>query len=119
VSDQQITLAVEAALVAHILVLGFALIRREVRAPLGLNLAVAAAVLMVLATNRHWLRYPVDLQMAGLGVLEILAVGLAVLALARGYRAAIAVSWIVFGLHFLASGAAVVFVLTFKINRLF
>ena len=79
---------------------------------------MATVALIALASNLRWLRTPVDLQVAGLAVLEIVVVTLAALALARGYRAAVVGSWIVFALHLLASGLAVVFVLTFKITRL-
>ena len=117
-SNLQLTLATVAALLAHVLALAAALMHRGPQAAFGLNFTVAVVALVALASNLRWLRTPVDLPVAGLAVLEILVLALAALAQARGYRAAVAGSWIVFALHFLASGLAAVFALTFKITRL-
>jgi uncharacterized membrane protein (UPF0136 family) len=118
VSNPQLTLLTVAALLAHVLALAAALMHRGPQAAFGLNFAVGVVALVALASNLRWLRTPVDLQVAGLAALEIVVITLAALALTRGYRAAVVGSWVVFALHFLASGLAVVFVLTFKITRL-
>lgn len=116
-SNSQLTFVVVAVLAIHLLVLGEVLIRRRPAHAFGWNLALAGALLAALAFDPKWLRAPVDLQAAGLFAFEALAVLVSILAL-RGYRAAMIGSWVVFALHLLASGLAVVFVLTFKINRL-
>jgi hypothetical protein len=117
-SNLQLTILVVAALLAHGLALAVALMRRRPEPASILNLAVGGLALVALAQDPRWLRPPVDLQVAGLAAAELAAVVIAALALARGYRAAIVGSWVVFGLNFLASGLAVAFVVTFKITRL-
>ncbi len=117
-SNLQLTIVAVAALVAHLLALAVAVMHRGHQPAFWLNLLIAAVTLTLLATNLRWLRAPVDLQVAGLALLEILVVTLTALALARGYRAAVAGSWIVFVQHFLTRGVAVLFVFTFKITRL-
>ena len=117
-SNLQLTILAMAALVAHVLALAFALMRRRPEPALILNLLVGGVALVALALDLRWLRPPVDLQIAGLAAVEFAAVVLAALALRGRHRAAIVGSWIVFGLNFLASGLAVAFVFTFKIPRL-
>ncbi|HEV7386821.1 MAG TPA: hypothetical protein VGN89_18195, partial [Phenylobacterium sp.] len=118
VSNLQLTIVAMAALAAHVLALAAALTQRGPQGAFGVNLAVGGVALIVLAQDLRWLRAPIDLQVAGLAALEILAVVMAALALREGYRAAVVAAWIAFGLNFLASALAVVFVLTFKITRL-
>jgi hypothetical protein len=118
VSNLQLTIVAVAALAAHVLALAAAVMHRGHHTAFWLNLTIAAVVLTIMATNLRCLRAPIDLQVAGLVILEILVATLTALALSRGYRVAVAGSWAVFALHFLASGLAVVFVFTFKITRL-
>jgi hypothetical protein len=118
VSNLQLTMVAVTALAAHVLALAAAVMHRGPQAAFSVNLAVAGVALIVLATNLRWLRAPIDLPVVGLALLEVLVFALTALALARGYRAAVAGSWAAFALHFLASALAVVFVLTFKITRL-
>jgi hypothetical protein len=118
VSNLQLTVVAVTALTAHVLAVAAAVMHRGPQAAFSVTLAIAAVVLIVLATNLRWLRAPIDLQVAGLALLEVLVFALTALALARGYRAAVAGSWVAFALHFLTSALAVIFVLTFKITRL-
>ena len=117
-SNLQLTILAVAALLAHVLALAFALMRRRPGPALVLNLLVGGVALVALARDLRWLRPPVDLQVAGLAAVEFATVVLAALALRGRHRVAVVGSWVVFGLNFLASGLAVAFVLTFKITRL-
>ena len=117
-SNLQLTILAAAALLAHVLALAFALMRRRPEPALILNLAVGGVGLVALAQDLRWLRPPGDPQVAGPAAVELAAVVLALLALRGRHRAAVVGSWVVFGLNFLASGLAVAFVLTFKITRL-
>jgi hypothetical protein len=116
-SNGQLTLVTLVALVAHVLALTIAIWLRRAQPAIVVNLAVAGLTLIVLASNLRWLRAPVDLPVVGLAAVEVLIVVLAMLALAR-HQAAIVSSWVAFGVHFLASGLAVAFALTFRITRL-
>jgi hypothetical protein len=118
VSNLQLTILAVTALAAHVLALAAAVMHRGPQAAFSVNLAVAAGALIVLAMNLRWLRAPIDLPVVGLALLEVLVFVLTAWALARGYRPAVAGSWVAFALHFLASALAVVFALTFKITRL-
>jgi hypothetical protein len=116
-SNVQLTVVTVAVLLAHVTALAIAASRRRARPALSLNLVVAGATLVNLATDWRWLRPPLDVQVAGLAAFELLVLAMALLALAH-HRPAVVGSWIAFGLHGLASVLAVVFVLTFKITRL-
>jgi hypothetical protein len=116
-SNGQLTLVTLVTLLAHVLALTVAIWLRRVQPAIVVNLAVAGLALIVLASNLRWLRAPVDWPVVGLAVVEALIVVVALLALAR-HQAAIVSSWIAFGAHFLASGLAVAFALTFRITRL-
>jgi hypothetical protein len=118
VSNGQLTLLVVTALTAHIGVLSAAIVRRRAGPALILNLVVAVALLVALALHPRWLQPPLDPQVASLAAFELLVAAMAAAALWRRYRAAIIGSWVVFALHFAASGFAVFFALTFKISRL-
>lgn len=118
VSNLQLTLVALAALLGHVLALTAAVVWRRAEPAFILNLAVACVALIVLVRDLRWLRAPIDWQVAVLVALEVLILLIAVLALRAGYRAAIVGSWIAFGLNFLASGLAVIFVFTFKVTRL-
>jgi hypothetical protein len=117
-SNFQLTLVALAALLSHVLALAAALVRRQAEPAFVLNLAVAGVALIALAQDLRWLRAPIDQQIVGLAVLEVVVLLMAGLALRGRHRAAIVGSWIAFGLNFLASGLAVIFVFTFKITRL-
>ena len=117
-SNSQLTFVAVGALAIHVLVLTAALVRRAPLHAFGLNLAVACILLAALAFNPKWLRPPIDLPVVAFAVLEVLVVVMAALAF-RGHRPAMVGSWIAFALHLLASGLAVLFVLTFKVTRLF
>jgi hypothetical protein len=117
-SNAQLTAMTFLILAAHIAALGAAVVfKRGPGAALGLNLVLAAVTVIWLALHPKWLNAPIDWQVAGLVAFEALVAGAAVLAL-RGVGPAVGVSWTAFGLHLLASVGAVVFVLTFKIDRL-
>jgi len=113
----QLTLATLLILAAHLATLTAAVLKRTSIPILWLNLAVASVVLIYLALHPRWLAAPVDGQMAGLAVFEAVSALAAVMAL-RGVRLAGAVSWGLFGVHLLASIAAVAFALLFRITRL-
>jgi hypothetical protein len=116
-SNIQLTIVTVAVLLAHVAAVAIAVLRRQSRPALSLNLVVAGATLVYLATDWRWLRAPLDLQVAGLAAFEVLVLAVALLALAR-HRAAVIGSWVAFGLHAVASALAVVFALTFRITRL-
>jgi hypothetical protein len=118
VSNDQLTFVAVGALLIQLLVVGAALVRRQPVQVFAFTLGLACILLGALALNPKWLRAPVDLPVAGFALFEVLALLVAALAL-RGYRAAKVGAWIAFALHLAASGLAVVFVLTFKITRLF
>ena len=117
-SNDQLTFVAVGALLIQLLVLGAAVVRRRPMQLFGFTLGLACILLGALALDPKWLRPPVDLQVAAFALFEVLVVAVAALAL-RGHRAAKAGAWIAFALHLAASGLAVAFVLTFKINRLF
>ena len=117
-SNTQLTLVTLLILAAHLAVLTAAVLKRGPLPMLSLNLAVAGVVLVYLALHPRWLAAPVDGQVAGLAVFEAVVVVAAVMAL-RGAGPAGAVSWGLFGVHLLASVAAVAFALLFRITRLF
>ena len=116
-SNLQFTALAWAALAAHVGALAMALTRRGTTPMLGLNLAVAAAVLIYLVARPRWMAAPVDGQKLALAVFEIAVLAAAALAL-RGVRFAGAASWAGFGVHALASAAMVAFVMLFRITRL-
>jgi len=117
-SNQQLTAATVGLVFAHLLAMGAALLMKRGPWPVaGLNLAVAVAVLIYLVSRPRWLQPPVDWPVAGLALFELLVLGAAFLALRRS-APAVAVSWAMFAIHFLVSGAALAFALTFKITRL-
>lgn len=117
-SNDQLTIVALGAVLIQLLVLGAALARRQPVQVFGFTLGVACILLGALALNPRWMRAPVDLPVAGFALFEVLAGLVAAMAL-RGYRAAKVGTWITFTLHLAASVLAAVFVLTFKINRLF
>lgn len=106
-----------AALAAHVGALAMALTRRGTASMLGLNLVVAAAVLVYLVARPRWMAAPVDGQKLALAAFEVAALAAAVLAL-RGVRFAGAASWVAFAVHAAASLAMVAFVMLFRITRL-
>jgi hypothetical protein len=114
-----------AVLAAHGAALIAALVRRRVvRAIPALNLALALVVVLYLVSrigsNPYLLanaREGLDPTEVGLVAFEIGVAVAAAAAFAR-LRFAAPISAAAFGLHLLASAAAVAFVLTFKIDRL-
>jgi hypothetical protein len=117
-SNSQLTAIVIAVLVAHIVALAIVVLRRRIIAPLLLlNGAVALMVLAYLAMHPRWLRQPLDGQLVALAVFEALVLATAVLA-ARQVSIARICSRLFFGAHFVVSGLAVAFALTFRITRL-
>jgi hypothetical protein len=101
------------ALVLH----GAALVWR--RAMPALNAGCAAMILGHLASRLgSILAPPADGLLLGIMVFEALVILLARLAL-RGNDLARRLSWLAFGLHAAAAGAALAFALSFHLDRLF
>lgn len=117
-SDALITTFVAIALAAHLGALAAALMGRGVKAILALDIAVAVAVLAHIVTHPKAFALGIDWQTIWLGAFEIAVLVVAVAPL-RGLRPALAGAWIAFGVHTLALAAALVFALTFKMDRLF
>lgn len=84
---------------------------------LGLNAVVALAVLIYTATRARYIIASVDWPYLGLIAFKIVALSGAIWAF-RDNRFATICSYIVFGLHALASVAAVIFAFAFKLNKL-
>jgi hypothetical protein len=116
-SNDQLKFLALAALAIHVVALTAALLRRRSGIAPLVNLPVGVLMLIALTVDLKWLRAPIDLQVVGLAVFEVLVVVAALMALRR-HRAAIIGSWVAFALHLLANGLAVAFILTFKITRL-
>ena len=116
-SNLQFIVLAWATLAAHIATLTMALTRRGTGSMLGLNLTVAAVVLVYLIAKPYWMAAPVDGQKLALAAFEVVAVVVVVLAV-RGVRFAGAASWAVFAVHAAASVTMVAFVMLFRITRL-
>jgi hypothetical protein len=114
-----------AVLVAHIAILIASIARRRtLRTTFALNLVLASLVILYLVTRIG--SHPALIQEIRDGVdgssVPILAVELAVavasLLAFRRVRFAVLLSWLAFGLHGLASAAAIAFAMTFKLSAL-
>ena len=117
-SNAELILLTVAALVLHLLALGVAIVRRRPKIIARIALIFSAAIVFLLAFNLRWAWPPLNAPLAVLAALELVIAATAVAAMLRGYRWAVACAWTAFGLHTLASALAVVFALTFRINRL-
>ncbi len=84
---------------------------------LALNIVIAAAVLTYAATRARYILSMYDPRQTALILLELIVLVAAIWAF-RHNRSAATLSHIAFGLHFLATIAAVIFAFTFKM-RLF
>ena len=117
-SNGQLDLLVLVLLGLHLAVLALGLMRRGRPAVLWLSGGDAAAALASLAFHPMAFRPPVDWPMVAFAAFEIAVLAVVVMAV-RGVRAAGTAVWFAFAAHLVASGLAVAFALTFKINRLF
>jgi hypothetical protein len=105
-------------LIAHVGVLcGIWYSPRGINWLLSLNILLASAVLIYAATRVRYIIASMDWPYVGLIVFELGVLTAAVCAV-RESRPAVICSYVVFGLHSLASVGAVVFAFTFKITRL-
>lgn len=117
-SNTQLTAITLLVLAVHIVALTASLLlKRGAGALLAVNLSVAGIILTYVALHPNWLDSPVDWQILGLAVFELVAV-VAAIATRWRVRLAVPISCMIFGVHSLASASAVAFALTFKITRL-
>jgi hypothetical protein len=117
-SNAQFAAATMLVLAAHLGALAATVLRKRGAGPVvALNAAVALAVLAYLGAHPRAFGPPLDGQTVALAAFEATALAMAAMA-ARKVRIALAASWLVFVVHFAASGLAVAFALLFKIDRL-
>ena len=106
------------AVAAHVAALLLAFVAKRGALPLlAVNGAVAVGLLLQIGAHGHLFDEPLDWQRLALAAFELLAIALAFAGYARSIAARYA-SCAIFGIHFLASIAAMVFALTFKMTRL-
>jgi hypothetical protein len=117
-SNAELMVLTVAALGLHLVALAVAILRRRPKVIARIVLIFAAAIVFLLAFNLRWPLPPIDPQLLVLAVWELAIGAVAIIALLRGYRWAAAATWTAFGLHTLMSALAMLFALTFKINRL-
>jgi hypothetical protein len=117
-SNAALTAITLAFLAAHVAALILALARKPAGAAAIPAVNIVVAVVLLAYNVPRLVAYPGDGQRVALALFEALALALAAAALWR-MRLAYGGSCVVFALHGLASIAAVVFALTFKITRLF
>ena len=116
-NDELILLAI-VAFGLHLLGLGVAIFRRRPQVIARIGLIFAATILFLLAFTLRWPPGPLNVPAAGLALLELIVAAAAINAMRSRSRWAMAGAWAGFGLHTLMSALAVLFVLTFRINRL-
>jgi|GEM_PF-3597011 hypothetical protein len=117
-TDTQILTAAWLILAAHIVALAMALFgKRGIRPLLPVNIAVAAIMLLGVAARGHYLFAPPDWPVIALGLIEagVIMVSIAAWRRARGLKM---LSAMIFALHLLATIGALVFMLTFTMDRL-
>ena len=117
-SNTELMALTVAAFGLHLLALVVAIRRRRPKVIARIVLIFAAAIVFLLALNLRWPLPPTDPQLLVLAVLELTIGAVAITALMRGSRWAVAGTWTAFGLHTLMSALAMLFALTFRINRL-
>lgn len=120
-SDDQVAKTVLAvALTAHVAALFWLMGSRNRLGPLlSVNIAVSACILAYQAQRlRYILAAPLDQGILGLIAFEILVLAATTCAFRRG-RLPIVASYLAFAVHACASIAAMVFMLTFRVTRLF
>ena len=120
-NDDALKVLALVALAMHLLALGVALIRRRPQVIARIGLIFAATILFLLAFSLHWPPRPVNMAAVVLAVLELFVAAAAINAMRRSglaSRWAMVGAWAGFGLNTLLSALAVLFVLTFRINRL-
>ncbi len=121
-NNDALTVLALVALAMHLLALGVAILRRRPQVIARIALIFAATILFLLAFSLHWPPRPVNMAAAVLAVLELIVAAAAINAMRApsgwASRWAMAGAWAGFGLNTLLSALAVLFVLTFRINRL-
>jgi hypothetical protein len=117
-SNDELTLLAVVALVLHLLALGVAIVRRRPQVIARIGLIFAATILFLLAFTLRWPPQALNVPASVLAVLELTIAAAAINAMRNGSRWALAGAWVGFGLHTIMSALAVLFVLTFRINRL-
>ncbi|MDB5415912.1 MAG: hypothetical protein JWR10_4247 [Rubritepida sp.] len=118
-SNSTLTAATVVVLAAHLLALVLALTRWKGGGPIeAINLAVAVGILVYQALHPLLFRPPLDEQIVALLCFALVS---AAAATAAWWHVPFAIwlCWIAFVLQLLASVAAVVFAMTFRITRLF
>ena len=103
----------------HLLTLTVAVWRRRPQVVARIDLIFAAAILFMLALNLRWPLPPLNGPLVGLAVLELAIATAALLAMRTAARWAMTACWAGFAWHAAMSALAVLFALTFKMNRLF
>jgi hypothetical protein len=117
-SNDELTLLAIVAFGLHLLALGVAIVRRRPQVIARVGLIFAATILFLLAFTLHWPPRALNVPAVVLTVLELIIAAAAINAMRSGSRRALAGAWLGFGLHTVMSALAVLFVLTFRINRL-
>ncbi|HLZ73493.1 hypothetical protein [Phenylobacterium sp.] len=107
------------ALGLHLLALTVALWRRRPQVAARIDLIFAVAILVMLASNLRWPLPPWNGPLVGFAVLELAIAAVALSAMRTTTRWAMAGVWAGFAWHTALSALAVLFALTFKMNRLF
>ena len=118
-SNTALTVVTLAALGLHLLALIVAIRRRRPKVLARFVLIFAAATVFLVALTARSAWPPIGPAATALLLLELAIAAVAITALLRGSRWAAAVTYAAFGLHTLMSAGAVLFALTFKIDRLF
>lgn len=117
-SDRLIAVFIGIALAGHIAALIAALMGRGARPALVLDIAVAVAVLAYIAAHPKAFAMGIDWAIVWLAVFEVAVLVVAIPPLIAA-RQPFAGAWVAFGLHTAALAAALIFALTFRIDRLF
>jgi len=106
-------------LAAHVVALAFALFGgRRVRPLMPVNIGVAAIALTGVAARGRYLFAPPDWLILALAAAELGVIAVSIAAWRRGSRPLAALAGVAFTLHLLATIALLLFLLTFRMDRL-
>jgi len=118
-SDGEILAVAWLILAAHGAALAFALFgRRGIGPLLPVNIGVAAIVLAGVVTRGRYLFAPPDWLILALAAAELGVIAVSIAAWRRGSRPLAALAGVAFTLHLLATIALLLFLLTFRMDRL-